>query len=300
MAKRRRGEPPSGTPRKAAAGRTAGEFRAQGTVKTALFRGNTFAREGCAVRRNRWPGDLRGRHRARHRRRSRQDVRTQLRAEMASGVASGIGDHRARSSDGRTAGCPSPSIPALPNQARVTDAIAHWEAHTSFRFVARTTERGLRHLPAGQRLLVVGRPARRPAVRQPRARLHHRQHDPRDRPRRSASGTSRAARTATRSSRSTGPRSSPGMEHNFNQHITDGDDVGAYDFGSIMHYPRNAFSIDGTDTITPIVAVPPGSASASAPALSAGDIAAANSLCPAKLVKEGPKDHDQGECARKS
>ena len=31
----------------------------------------------------------------------------------------------------------------------------------------------------------------------------------------------------------------PGYEHNFNQHITDGDDVGAYDYGSIMHYPRD-------------------------------------------------------------
>ena len=33
-----------------------------------------------------------------------------------------------------------------------------------------------------------------------------------------------------------------GREHNFNQHITDGDDIGGYDFGSIMHYPRTAFS----------------------------------------------------------
>ena len=34
------------------------------------------------------------------------------------------------------------------------------------------------------------------------------------------------------------------------QHIADDDDVGAYDYGSIMHYPRNAFSVDGSDTIT--------------------------------------------------
>ncbi|GAB3789724.1 Dot/Icm T4SS effector LegP [Spirosoma horti] len=32
--------------------------------------------------------------------------------------------------------------PALPNQARVKDAIAHWEANTPIRFIQRTTERG--------------------------------------------------------------------------------------------------------------------------------------------------------------
>ena len=42
----------------------------------------------------------------------------------------------------RWPGCKIPYTidPALPNQARVTDAIAHWEANTRIRFVPRTTE----------------------------------------------------------------------------------------------------------------------------------------------------------------
>jgi hypothetical protein len=69
----------------------------------------------------------------------------------------------------------------------------------------------------------------------------------------------------------------PGKEHNFNQHISDGDDVGAYDYGSIMHYGRTAFSRNGQDTIVPIN--PAGAAIGQRTALSAGDIAAANSFC---------------------
>jgi hypothetical protein len=67
-----------------------------------------------------------------------------------------------------------------------------------------------------------------------------------------------------------------GREHNFNQHITDGDDIGAYDYGSIMHYPRTAFSRNGQDTIIPAG----GQAIGQRNGLSAGDIAAVRAMYP--------------------
>jgi hypothetical protein len=42
-----------------------------------------------------------------------------------------------------------------------------------------------------------------------------------------------------------------GREHNFTQRISDGDDIGRYDFASIMHYPALAFSRNGQPTIVP-------------------------------------------------
>ena len=67
-----------------------------------------------------------------------------------------------------------------------------------------------------------------------------------------------------------------GREHNFDQHVTDGDDVGEYDYGSIMHYPRDAFSTNGP-TIIPLIE---GASIGQRDGLSRRDIAAVNFLYP--------------------
>jgi hypothetical protein len=71
----------------------------------------------------------------------------------------------------------------------------------------------------------------------------------------------------------------PGLGYNFDQHISDGDDVGAYDFGSIMHYGPTAFGLlDSTGapmtTITPKVTLPAGVVMGQRSGLSRGDRAA--------------------------
>jgi hypothetical protein len=63
--------------------------------------------------------------------------------------------------------------------------------------------------------------------------------------------------------------------HNFDQHITDGDDVGKYDYGSIMHYPKDAFAVVAGK---PTIVTPHGEAIGQRDALSAGDLEAVERL----------------------
>jgi len=64
-------------------------------------------------------------------------------------------------------------------------------------------------------------------------------------------------------------------KHNFNQHISDGVDVGHYDYNSLMHYGAYYFSINGQATITPLN----GNAHiGQRNGLSQGDIAAINAM----------------------
>jgi hypothetical protein len=162
----------------------------------------------------------------------------------------------------------------------VQQAIAHWEANTGIRFVERTAANQASHpnflsfqaqdgcwsrvgMQGGEQVISLGAGCGFGAavheIGHAIGLWHEQSREDRDRNVRIVWANIQA-----------------GREHNFNQHITDGDDIDAYDFRSIMHYGRTAFSRNGQATIVPLGGQEIGQRTG----LSAGDIAAVRTLYP--------------------
>ena len=166
--------------------------------------------------------------------------------------------------------------PTLPNKQRVTDAIAHWQAKTKLKFPARkpTHKNFITFRPAGGCSSSVGMQGKEQFINLGDACtlgnvIHEIGH---------AIGLFHEQSREDRDKfvKVRFENIDPSMVHNFNQHITDGDDLGGYDYGSIMHYPRTAFSKNGKPTIEPVGAAAIGQRVG----LSAGDIAAVAAMYP--------------------
>ena len=169
----------------------------------------------------------------------------------------------------------------LPSPERVTQAIAHWEERTNVRFVPRTAQNaayfpGWVHFQPGTGCSAYigawsegGSPVTLDVACDVGSTIHEIGH---------ALGMWHEQSREDRDAhvRILWENIQDGQAHNFDQHVADGEDVGAYDYGSIMHYGTHYWSKNGLPTIE----VLSGQTIGNRTVLSTGDIATARFMYP--------------------